>query len=62
VFAGNTLCAAVLECYAGSPPRLPFGVFQVNVQLTPLPSAPSYVSLYLLVGYETSNSVQVFLK
>jgi uncharacterized protein (TIGR03437 family) len=68
--AGNTLWAPVLDVtsnlgkvsYAGSAPGLPFGVMQVNVQLTPLPSSPSYVSLNLVVGYETSNSVQVFLK
>jgi uncharacterized protein (TIGR03437 family) len=66
----NTLWAPVLDVtsnlgkvsYAGSAPGLPFGVMQVNVQLTPLPASPSYVSLDLLVGYETSNSVQVFLK
>ena len=68
--AGNTLWAPVLDVtlnlgkvsYADSAPGLPFGVMQVNVQLTPLPSSPSYVSLNLVVGYETSNSVQVFLK
>jgi len=68
--AGNTLWAPVLDVtsnlgkisYAGSAPGLLLGVMQVNVQLTPLPAAPSYVSLNLLVGYETSNSVEVFLK
>lgn len=67
---GNTLWAPVLDVtsnlgkvsYAGSAPGLALGVMQVNVQLTPLPSSPSYISLDLLVGYETSNSVQVFLK
>ncbi len=68
--AGNTLWAPVLNVtssvgkvgYAGSAPGLLFGVMQVNVQLVPLTPSPSYVLLNLLVGYETSNSVQVFLK
>jgi hypothetical protein len=37
-------------------------VMQVNVQLTPLSPPPSYVLLHLQVGYEASNSVQVYLK
>jgi uncharacterized protein (TIGR03437 family) len=68
--AGNTLWGPVLNVtsnlgkvsYAGSAPGLLFGVMQVNVQLTPFAPAPSYVLLNLLVGYEISNTVQVFLK
>ncbi len=67
---GNTLWAPVLDVtsnlgkvsYAGSAPGLSLGVMQVNVQLTPLAPSPSYIFLNLLVGYETSNSVQVYLE
>ena len=70
MIAGNTLWAPVLNVtsnqgkvsYAGSAPGLVLGVMQVNVQLTPLSPSPSYILLQLQVGYEASNSVQVFLK